>query len=95
MLGFHPYFDIRLNQDGRVVSCRRWPYFTRNEILWYSFPLEAEWTPELLNADRRIGSPENFQEPHRDPKPGTSVLYRSASTNCDTGPPVSAISYMF
>ena len=26
--GFHPYYDIRLNQDGRAVSCTRRPHFT-------------------------------------------------------------------
>jgi hypothetical protein len=52
MLGFHPYFDILHNQDARVVSSRRRPHFTFKEIPGYSFLLEAEWTPRLLNADR-------------------------------------------
>ena len=27
------------------------PYFTSEEIPWYSFLLRADWTPGLLNAD--------------------------------------------
>ena len=64
-LGFHPHFDIRHNFDGTVVSSTSRPHFILKGIFWYSFLLEAELTPGLLNADRRIRSPENFQEPHR------------------------------
>ena len=56
MLSFHLYFDIRHNQDGRVVSSTGRPLFTLKEIPWYSFLLECEWDPGLLNADRRIRS---------------------------------------
>jgi len=45
MLGVHPYFDIRHNQDGTVFSSTRWLYFTLQEIPWYSFLFEAEWIP--------------------------------------------------
>jgi hypothetical protein len=31
------------------------------EIPWYSFLVEAEWTPGLLNVDRRIKSLEKYQ----------------------------------
>jgi hypothetical protein len=48
ILGFHHYLHIQNNQDGRVVSCMCRPHFTPKEIPWYSFLLEAEWTPELL-----------------------------------------------
>ena len=34
MLSFHPYFDIRHNQDCRVVSCTRRPLFTFKDIFW-------------------------------------------------------------
>ena len=40
MLTFHPYFDIRHNNDGEVVSCTRRPHFTPKEISWYSYLLE-------------------------------------------------------
>ena len=33
------------------------------------------WAPELLNADRRIRSPENFHGPHRESNPGPPVLW--------------------
>ena len=52
MLGFHPYFDIRHNKNGRIVSPRRRPHFTPKEISWYLFLSEAVWTPRYLNADR-------------------------------------------
>ena len=49
-LGFHPYFHIRHDQHGRVVSCTRRSHFTPKEILWYSFLLEDEWTPGSLKT---------------------------------------------
>lgn len=45
MLRFHPYFDIRHNQDGRFVSSTCRPHFTPKEIPWYPFLFEGEWTP--------------------------------------------------
>lgn len=41
MLGIHPYFDIRHNQDGRVVSFARRPHFTSKGTPWYSFLLSG------------------------------------------------------
>jgi hypothetical protein len=41
------------------------------EISWYSFLLEAEWFPGLLNADRRIRLLENIQGSHRELNPHT------------------------
>ena len=32
MLGFHPYFDILHNQDGRVVSSTHLPHFAPKKI---------------------------------------------------------------
>ena len=32
MLGLHPCFDLRNNQDGRVVGNMRRPHFTPKEI---------------------------------------------------------------
>ena len=52
MLGFQPYFDIRRNWDGIIVSSTRRPLFTLKQIPRNSFLLEAELTPGLLNADR-------------------------------------------
>jgi hypothetical protein len=63
MLGIHPYFDIPNIQDGRVVSSTRRPHFTPNEIPWYSFLLEIEWSLGLLIADRRNRSFENSKDP--------------------------------
>jgi len=74
MLRFHPYFDIRHNQDGRVVGCRRRPHYASKKIPWYSFLLEAERTPGLLNADRKRRSRENFQGPYRESNPDPPVL---------------------
>jgi hypothetical protein len=55
MLGLHPYFDTRHNWEGRAVSPTLRPHFIPKKIPWYSFLLQAERTPRLLNADRRIG----------------------------------------
>ena len=60
MLGFHPYFDIRQNQDGQ--KCQPYEpaalYPPGNSLVIISI---SEWTPGLLNADRRNMSLENFQ----------------------------------
>jgi hypothetical protein len=82
MLGFHPYLDIRHNQDGRVASSKRRLHFTRKKIPWYSFLLQAEWTPGLLNANRRNRSFENFEGLYWYSNPEPPVLWHSASTNC-------------
>jgi hypothetical protein len=74
ILRFYPYFDIRHNQDGRVVGCRRRPHYIPKKISWYSFLLEAERTPGLLNADRRRRLSENFQGPYRESNPDPPVL---------------------
>jgi len=52
-----------------VVSSTRRQHFTAKEIPWYSFTLEAEWTPGLMIADRRNGAPENFQGSYRESNP--------------------------
>jgi hypothetical protein len=74
MLVFHPYFwhSAQLGQQ----SCQ--PLFTLKGIPWYSFLLEAEWTPGLLNADRSNRSLDNFQGPYRESKPKTPVLWNTA-----------------
>jgi hypothetical protein len=41
MSGFHPYFDIRHNQDITAVASTHRPHFTSNEIPLSSFLLEA------------------------------------------------------
>ena len=66
ILGFHFHFDIRHYLDGRDVSPTRRPHLTLQKIPWYSFLLEAEWTPELVNAHRRNMPPEHFRGPHRE-----------------------------
>jgi hypothetical protein len=41
-----PHFlDNRLIDGGKVVSLTLWPPLTPQEYSWYSFLLEAEWTP--------------------------------------------------
>ena len=87
MLGYHHYFHIRHNQDRRTVSCTRRPIFTPKKIPWYSFLLQAEWTPGLLNADRRITSLEHFHGSHREPNTEPPVLWRSVSINWATDRP--------
>jgi hypothetical protein len=78
ILGFHPYFDIRHNCDSRVVSCTRRPQFTVKEIASYWVLLETEWSPGLLNADRRIRALENFHGPYMEsssePQPNAPPL---------------------
>ena len=78
MLGFHLYFDIRPNQNGRAVSSKCRPHFTPKDILWYSFLSEAEWTPGQLNADRRMRTLESFQGTYRESNTEPPVLWRSA-----------------
>jgi hypothetical protein len=56
MLGYRPYFVIRHDYDGRAAPA---PLYS-TEIPCYSFLLEAEWTPGLMNADTRIRSPKNL-----------------------------------
>jgi hypothetical protein len=79
-LGFHPYFVIGQKQDGRVVSSTRRSHFIPKEIPWYSFLLEAEWTPGLLSAYGMVRSRDNFQGPHRESNPGPShsprIIYK-------------------
>jgi hypothetical protein len=36
---------IWLTDGGKVVSPTRWPFFTPQEDIWYSFLSEAESTP--------------------------------------------------
>ena len=44
------------------------------KFLWNHFLLEAEWTPDYLNADTKIRSLKNFQGPHLELNPGRPVL---------------------
>jgi hypothetical protein len=69
MLSFRPNFDIR-------------PHFIHKEISWYSFLLEAEWTPGVLNDDRGIRGVTIFQGLYRERNRELLVLWRSASTSC-------------
>jgi len=48
------------------------------EIYWYSFLLQAEWTAGLLSAERRNRSPEDFQGPYRKSNPEIFILWRNA-----------------
>ena len=88
MLGFHSYFDIRHNQNNKVVSFKCWPYFIPQEIPWYSFLLQPEWNPGLLNVDRRNRSLENVQGPYPESNPEPPTLWQSDSTNCTTARPI-------
>jgi hypothetical protein len=54
MVNFHPCFNIRHNQDGRVVSSSRRPHFIPKQIPWYSFVLKPEWILGLLNTQKII-----------------------------------------
>jgi hypothetical protein len=67
---------------ARVVSSTRWQHFTSKEIPRYSFVFEYEWTPGLLNLDKKSRSLENFQGPYWESNPEPLFLWRSASTNC-------------
>ena len=60
----------------RRQSCQS--LFTLKGIPWYSFLLEAEWTPGLLSADRSNRSVDNFQGPYRKSKPKTPLLWSTA-----------------
>ena len=82
MLGFHPYFDIRHNQD--VLSPTRRPHFTHKEIPWCSLMSETEWIPALLNADRGRRSLENFLRHHWESDVEPPALWDTASNNCAT-----------
>ena len=82
MLGFQPCFD------SRAFSSTLLPDFIPKKVPWYSCTLYCKSIPELLIADRRIMSLENFQGPHRELNPGPLVVWPSASTNCTTACPL-------
>ena len=50
-------------KDGRVVKSTRRLQFTSKGIRSCSFVWEAEWTPALLNADRKIRSRDISKDP--------------------------------
>ena len=80
-----------LNPESSIsgnASCMCQLQFNPKKIPWYSFLLQAEWTSWLLNAARKNRILENFQVPHRDPNPETSISWCSASTNCATVHPI-------
>jgi hypothetical protein len=52
--------------DRRAVSYTLRPQLMPQEISWFSFQLEAEWTPGLLNVHSRNRLLENFQGPYRE-----------------------------
>jgi hypothetical protein len=74
--------DQRQSQDTEVWTKHK-VAFTPEQIPWYLFLLEAEWTPGVLNANRRIRSLEKFLCPHLESKSGPPVLC-SGSPNCAT-----------
>lgn len=51
MLGFHPYFAIRQNYDGRVVNSTRRPHFTSKEVPWHSFMLAGSYGHVKVSSD--------------------------------------------
>ena len=71
-LAFNKHHVIRHQKHGRAVSFLHRSHFTSKEIPWYSYLLEAEWNPELLNAERKIRSLDNFRRPPPGIEPGTS-----------------------
>jgi hypothetical protein len=55
MLGIPHCLDNRVTVGGQVVSLKRWSLSTLKKqffCFWYSFPLEAEQTPEHSAAGR-------------------------------------------
>ena len=73
ILGFHPYFDIRHNQDGTVVSCTRRTHFTA----WYSFLLQSG--SQATECGQKGYATRKFSRIPQGIKPGSPVLRRSAS----------------
>ena len=69
MLGFSPYWDIR-HISGRQ-NCHLYApaALYAPDISWYSFLLESEWTPGLMNVHGKNRLLENFQEPYRESNP--------------------------
>ena len=67
-----PFLLWHLAQLG-CQSCQPFALATLQppKIPWYSFLLEAKWTPRLLNEDRRIKSPEKFPWAQMGIKPRT------------------------
>ena len=72
-LGFHPYFDILHNKNGKGVSSMHWLLLYPKEIPWFSCLIEAKWTPALVNEKR---SENPYQESNLEPP----VLWHSASS---------------
>jgi hypothetical protein len=85
MLGFHPTRTFRTTGTAKLsalhTSC------TLQKLLGTYFLLEAEWTPELLNMDRRNMSLENLRGPYQESNAEAPVLWHS-KTNCATAHPL-------
>ena len=65
-------------RTAELIASRVGRNLSPKNIPWYSFLLEAEWTPRLLNADKRMSTLENFQGTYRESKSEPPVLWRSA-----------------
>lgn len=74
------------NRAADLLTLIVGPTIAPKKTPWYSFLLEVERTPVLLNADGRNRSLENFQVPYRKSNPQPTVLWRNTPTNC-TGCP--------
>ena len=90
MLGFHPQFHIRLNQDGRFVSSTRRTHFTpQRKFLGAHFCQRLCGRQRLLSGDRNTKSVENFRALHQDSSPKSPFLWPGPSTNYATARNVS------
>ena len=84
MLGCHFYFDIRHNQDGRVISCTRLLPFTPQGNSVVLISVGGCVDPSTNECDLSVRSREIFKGPHGKWNPEPPGSWRSASTNCVT-----------
>jgi hypothetical protein len=99
-----PEGSRRLNLPHfKTIGTWKWygchPYapsaFSPRNYSWYSFPLEAESTPQPY-CGRKYYINEKFQWSHRELDPRPSGLWHSASTNCAAScPKVTLVSSEF
>ena len=71
---------------AELFSCTCLSHFTPKEVPCYSSLLQAEWTPELLKADRMIRSLAKFSRALPGIAPGTFDLVAQCCNQLHSSP---------
>jgi hypothetical protein len=86
MLGSHPTLTFGATRMTELSALHTG--CTLQKFLGTYFLLDAEWTPEQQNMDRRNMSLEDFRGPYQESNAEAAVLWRSTSSNCATAHPL-------